>query len=525
MKNINQNPYRFAFSLATVWDILRNAVKNYRKNGDMNQAAAIALYAILSLIPLFILTIVVGGHIFGSYPNMQNEFVQVIREFHPYFSEALLTQLGQIEQKKQLLSWVGILSLVWFSAMIFGAIEMALNITFRARAARNYFVSKLLAIAMIPIGWAIAVVSVGITYLAAILAKQPIMLEGGYNGYLSLLHGTLFRYILPYLLMVVFFTIVYKVVPRGRVTLGGALLGGIIFSALMEIAKHFFTWYISNYTRYHVIFGSLETVVVLVIWVFYVAVIFLFCAELISSYQRRDFILLEKALLGSEKNLTKMDERLFLKFGQVYPKGAHVFREGDTGREMYYILRGRVRMEKEAGEVRKLLAEMGPGEYFGEMAALIDAPRTASARAVEDSHVAVIDGETFSYILRESEEVSLYMLKEFSNRIKKTNIALEEITRLWMKLVVILYFIKNWPLKADQNPFDELAGFTGKEPGEIRDVLNGLSDQGILIIENGRVTGFIREEIWSLLGKEIPPDTRHEGGKITGKEDAKDEGI
>jgi len=91
--------------------------------------------------------------------------------------------------------------------------------------------------------------------------------------------------------------------------------------------------------------------------------------------------------------------------------------------------------------------------------------------------------------------------------------------------VVILYFIKNWPLKADQNPFDELAGFTGKEPGEIRDVLNGLSDQGILIIENGRVTGFIREEIWSLLGKEIPPDTRHEGGKITGKEDAKDEGI
>lgn len=505
MKNINHNPYRVVFSLATVWDILRDAIKNYRNNGDMNQAAAIALYAILSLIPLFILTIVVGGHIFGSYPNMQNELVQVIREFHPYFSEALLTQLGQVEQKKQLLSWVGILSLVWFSAMIFGAIEMALNIIFRARAARNYFVSKLLAIAMIPIGWVIAIISVGITYLATILAKQPVMLE---SGYLSLLHGTLFRYILPYLLMMVFVTIVYKVVPRGRVTLGGALLGGVIFSALMEIAKHFFTWYISNYTRYHVIFGSLETVVVLVIWVFYVAVIFLFCAELISSYQRRDFILLEKALLRSEKNLTKMDERLFLKFGQVYPKGAYVFREGEAGQEMYYILRGRVRVEKEAGEVRKLLAEIGPGEYFGEMAALIDAPRTASARAMEDSHVAIIEGSTFRNILRESEEVSLYMLKEFSNRIRKTNAALEEITRLWMKLVVILYFIKNWPLKADQNPFDELAGFTGKEPGEIREILNGLSNQGVLITKNGRVTGFIKEEAWNLLGKDVPPDTR-----------------
>ncbi|MDI6777380.1 MAG: YhjD/YihY/BrkB family envelope integrity protein [Syntrophales bacterium] len=498
------SPVRVYFILATVWDILRNAVKNYRNNGDMNQAAAIALYAILSIIPLFILTIVVGGHIFGSYPNMQNELVKVIREFHPYFSEALLTQLGRVEQKKQLLGWIGILSLVWLSTMIFSAIETALNNTFRAKAARNYFVSKLLAIAMIPMGWAIGIVSVGITYLATILAKQPVMVKG---GYLSLAHGTLFRYILPYLLIVVFVTIVYKVVPRGKVAFGGALLGGAIFSALTEIAKHFFTWYVSNYTRYHVIFGSLETVVVLVIWVFYVAVIFLFCAELISSCQKRDLVLLEKAFLKSEKKLTKVDERIFLRFGCVYPKGTYIFREGDTDQEMYYILRGKVQMEKKAGQVRKLLAEMGPGEYFGEMAALIDAPRTASARTMEDSQVAVIDGNTFRNILRESEGVSLHMLKEFSNRIRKTNVSLEEITRLWIKLVVILYFLKNWPLKTKQNPLDELARFTGKEPGEIREILNGLSNQGVLIMENGSVTRFIKEEAWNLLGREVPLDT------------------
>jgi len=48
----------------------------------------------------------------------------------------------------------------------------------------------------------------------------------------------------------------------------------------MEIAKQLFTWYVANYTRYNVIFGSLEAVVILVIWVFYVALILLFCAEL-----------------------------------------------------------------------------------------------------------------------------------------------------------------------------------------------------------------------------------------------------
>jgi len=99
----------------------------------------------------------------------------------------------------------------------------------------------------------------------------------------------------------------------------------------MEVAKQFFTWYVSNYTRYNVIFGSLETVVILVIWVFYMALILLFCAELISSYQRRDLILLEKALLKPGKNRKKIDERLFKKFGRVYPKDAFIFKEGDPG--------------------------------------------------------------------------------------------------------------------------------------------------------------------------------------------------
>jgi uncharacterized BrkB/YihY/UPF0761 family membrane protein len=86
----------------------------------------------------------------------------------------------------------------------------------------------------------------------------------------------------------------------------------------MEIAKQFFTWYVTSYTRYNVIFGSLEAVVILVVWVFYVALILLFCAELISSYQRRDMILLEKALLKPRSGRMQIDERLFRKFGRLY---------------------------------------------------------------------------------------------------------------------------------------------------------------------------------------------------------------
>src|SRR5271157_1093526 len=99
----------FKMSAAGIWDILADAVKNYKSNGDVNQAAAMALYTILSAIPLFILTIIVAGYYFSSYPNVSEDIINAIRGFHPYFSEKLLAQLGQIERKKHLLGWAGVL--------------------------------------------------------------------------------------------------------------------------------------------------------------------------------------------------------------------------------------------------------------------------------------------------------------------------------------------------------------------------------------------------------------------------------
>ncbi len=488
--------------LATAWDILSDGIKNFSANGNTNQAAAISLYAMLSFVPLFILTLLIASYIFSSHPNIQNELIEKIRGFHPYVSESLLSQLGPMEQKKQLLGWVGIISLIWSSAMIFSAIETAMNIIFRSRGRRNYFASNLLAIGMIPMGWAVGIASVGITYISTTIVKQPPLFSNEFM-IIPFLHGALFSYVLPYMLTVAFFTVVYKIIPTGKVSWRSALTGAAIFSALMEIAKYFFAWYVSGDKKYNVIFGSLETVVILVLWVFYVALILLFCAELISSYQRRNLILLEKAFLKPRKKIMKIEERLFRKFGRMYPKDAYVFRQGDTGQEMYYILMGNMRVEKTAGQIKKVLAEMGPGEYFGEMAALIEAPRTASVQATEDSNVAVIDSDTFRSLLRESGDVSLFMLKEFSIRIRETGNALGELTQAWTRLITVLYFLMKWPMPGDGDPLHELAMYTRKEPVEIQQVLWDLRDQGVVAIEDGHVSDFSKERAWELLNDQV----------------------
>lgn len=483
---------------AGIGDILTDALKNYKINGDVNQAAAMALYTILSIIPLFILTIIAAGYFFSSYPNISEDIIGAIRAFHPYFSEKLLTQLAQIERKKHLLGWAGVLGLIGLSAMIFNAMETALNIIFRSRKKRNFFVSKLLALSMIPLGWIVGSASLVISDVATLLVKQSVEIAEGFNISLGFISGALLRYAVPYVITVIFFYFLYRVIPADKIRSGVALAGSALFALLMEIAKQFFTWYIANYTRYDIIFGTLGTIVIVIIWAFYVALIFLFCAELMSSYQRRDIILLERAIVGSGKSRMKVNERLFNKFGRVYEKDSVIFNEGDSGKEMFYVLSGRVCLEKVSCQIKKVLTEMGPGQYFGEMAALNESTRTASARAMEDCHLAVIDSNTFINLIRESSDVSILMFKEFSRRLKNSNMALDELTNLWTRMIIIIYFVDHAPAKVEDH-LSKLALFTKKNSEEIREIINELTRQDIFVTGNGLIIKVVKEKMWSLL--------------------------
>ncbi len=298
--------------VSACWDVFTDAVLNFQNNGDTNQAAAISLYAILSFIPLFILTFLMAGHLFGAYPDVQRELMEGIQRMSPSAAQGLLAGLGALEDRQRGLGWIGLITLVWFSSMIFGAIETALDMIFRSKKHRNYIASKLLATAMIPLAWAVGISSIVVTSIAALVAGQPILVESGLP-YMGFIQGATFRYLIPYAVTVLFFTLVYKITPTVRIPLGVSLTGSAIFSALMELAKHVFTWYVANYTRYNIIYGPLETVIIVLLWVFYIALILLFCAEIMSSYMRRDMLLLEKAFFKPGRNGATQDERLLRK--------------------------------------------------------------------------------------------------------------------------------------------------------------------------------------------------------------------
>ncbi len=108
-------------------------------------------------------------------------------------------------------------------------------------------------------------------------------------------------------------------------------------------------------------------------------------------------------------------------YGRDFPAGAVVFEEGDPGSRMYVITSGAVRIEKRVGSRKLTLAVLGPGEAFGEMALLEDAPRSASAVVEQPSRILEIDEGAFEDLVRNNGEVALRLLRRLSARLRESN--------------------------------------------------------------------------------------------------------
>jgi membrane protein len=287
---------RLRFQLRAAWDIFWEARRSFSLDGCMNLSAAIAFYSILSLIPFLFLLVWGASLILGSSDAAYLMAINFINQVIPKTGLLIFREVQAISQRAGVLGWVGLFSLLWTASVIFSSLEYAMGVVFRVERRRSFVKSKLMAIAMIPASAAVFFLSLIVTAATRIMANLQIPLWGINLGE-SHFFKFLVAYLLPYLVLASGFTAVYKLVPHTAVALRHALAGGASCALLFEGAKHFFTWYIATYSQYGVVYGSLEAIVILVLWAFYSSSILLFCAEVVSAYRRRDVTLLGKAFL------------------------------------------------------------------------------------------------------------------------------------------------------------------------------------------------------------------------------------
>jgi CRP-like cAMP-binding protein len=109
-----------------------------------------------------------------------------------------------------------------------------------------------------------------------------------------------------------------------------------------------------------------------------------------------------------------------------FAPGTFVVREGDEGDELFIVLTGRVRVES----AKAPIAELGPGQHFGEMALVDKAPRSADVTAMEEASLLSIRRREFFDIIRKDHGIAVKLLWSFlgvlTERLRNTSRELGE---------------------------------------------------------------------------------------------------
>jgi hypothetical protein len=98
-----------------------------------------------------------------------------------------------------------------------------------------------------------------------------------------------------------------------------------------------------------------------------------------------------------------------------------IFREGDTTQEAYRILKGRVEISIAGDGKAVILAQLGEGDIFGEMAMVDERPRSASAQALEVTECEVLTAENFNEAVLQRPEILIPYLASFFERLRTAN--------------------------------------------------------------------------------------------------------
>ena len=273
---ILRHPLRFAVS----------TLKSFRANQGLLLAGAVAYYALLSIVPLLILTVIVLSHVID-----QQELLQTLGRYLEWLvpgqSGAIVAELANFLTHREVMGWVLFVSMLFFSSLAFTVLENAMSVIFHHRVAikrRHFLIS-----ALIPY---VYIFSLGLGLLLVTLVAgslQAIGLESvhflGREWALDGVSGVML-YLLGLAGEIFVLTSIYMVMPVGRLSLRHALLGGVTAALLWELSRRALVWYLLTLSQIGTVYGSLTTAIVILLSLEVAATLLLLGAQVISEYER-----------------------------------------------------------------------------------------------------------------------------------------------------------------------------------------------------------------------------------------------
>ena len=278
---------RTAFVITNPWLFTKRVLKGFQGNQGLLLAGAVAYYALLSIVPMFILMVMALSHVVDQAAVLR--MIALALEYAaPGRGGAVTAELKSFLENTEAVGPVLLITMVFFASLGFKVLESAISVIFLHRIEHRKRHS-LISLVVLPAGYMFftgAVLLVG-TVLGLDLVKlgdHSVALFGqawslGWFSRTSI-------YLVGVLGEMLLIASIYYFMPVGRITVHQALVGGVSAGILWEIVRNILGWYLGTLSQVSVVYGSLTTAIVVLLSMELAATILLLGAQVIAEYER-----------------------------------------------------------------------------------------------------------------------------------------------------------------------------------------------------------------------------------------------
>lgn len=262
--------------------ILWKSVMDFFRQDGPIYAGSITCFFMMSFIPFFLLIVSIFGYVLGENRAFYEFLMNRLAGFFPEVTREISDEIGKIITYRG----IGLVTFgvhVYFSYQLYYAIERPITIIFRSEEKRRQLISLLLSLCVI------ALIIIFITLSFAVAAIVPVLdYLARYAPVPKIGQVTriFIRFIVPVFLSFTTVSMLYMLIPQKKIRLKNACYGGLFTAVFLEVAKIAFAWYaIAKVAQLGNIYGSLTTVVIFLLWIFYAASILLIGAHVVRNLE------------------------------------------------------------------------------------------------------------------------------------------------------------------------------------------------------------------------------------------------
>lgn len=274
--------------LKDIFSITKESALHFGSNNPFNLAASTAFFALFSLAPILIITISVFGF-FVSNSEGREEIMNQVATLLGEDSSQLLEnaiQNYQIVENSTIGVIIGFIFFFISATTLFSVVKEAINYIWRVKAKADMkrsiiqlLMNRLFSFAVILSIVVVMLLSFAVDATTGFLSE---FLEQHISTNLIIIAKWI-NYALSLVLTMIIFLLIYKILPDVKVQWNASLFGTIITTVLFIAGKHIIQYIIGN-SNLGAVYGTASSLIILLMWIYYVSIIFYFGVELCRQF-------------------------------------------------------------------------------------------------------------------------------------------------------------------------------------------------------------------------------------------------